>query len=456
MPRVRILLPRSLRAYWGGAGSADVVAGTVQEAIRHLGERWPGMASRIVDEQGRPRPHVHVFVNQEAVHHADLAGVALHEGDTLHILPSVAGGSTDVKKGDTVLAVGTRKGLFVLHSRDRKRWRTRGPWFEGTSVHHAIPDRRDGRTLFAAVTSDHWGPSVQRSTSWGARWQKAKAEPQFKEGSGLAVSRVWHVQPGVDGELWAGTEPAGLFRSRDGGRSWEGIEALNAHPERASWIPGGGGLCLHTILPHPTDARRLVVAASAVGVLETRDAGVTWHVRNGGIRADHLPEKVTSEDAFGSCPHKLVRDPTEPGTLYMQNHFGVYRRREDDASWKDIGRGLPSRFGFPIAAHPRERAFFTLPLAGDFNRVAPDGALAVWTLRDGARAWTPRRKGLPQSGAFVTVLREGMTTDEEDPCGVYFGTTGGELWGSRDEGASWARIAERLPPILSVEAAEAR
>lgn len=433
----------------------QVEAATVQEAVRALGERYPGLSSRIVDERGRPRQHVHLFLNKDAVHAQDLAGVALREGDTLHVLPSVAGGS-DVKKGDAVVVAGTKKGLFLLHSRDRRRWNVRGPWFEGQSVYHATLDPRDGRTVWAGVTSDHWGPTVQRTRTWGARWLRESEQPKFPEGASEAVSRIWHVAPGLDGDLWAGVEPAGLFRSRDGGKTWEGVDGLNDHRTRKVWIPGGGGLCLHTILPHPRDARRMVVAASAVGVFETRDAGLTWHVRNGGVRADHLPEKVLPEEMTGSCPHKVVRDPKDPGTLVMQNHFGMYRRREDDAKWTDIGRGLPSRFGFPLAAHPRDRTFWSVPLEADSNRVTPDGAVAVYQLAEGKRAWTPQRKGLPQEGAWLTVLREGLATDGRDPAGVYMGTTGGEVWASRDEGATWAAIAARLPPVLSLEAGVAR
>lgn len=453
---VKVLLPRSLRAYWGGDAEVAVDAETVAAAVRALGAKHPGLAARILDERGRPRTHVHLFVNQEAVHQRDLDGVRLREGDTLHVLPAVSGGASDVRKGSAVVVAGTRKGVFLLHSRDRRRWKVEGPWFEGQDVYHATLDPRDGKTVWAGVTSAHWGPTVQRTRTWGARWLRDADQPRFPEGSGAAVTRVWHVEPGVDGDLWAGVEPAGLFRSTDGGKTWQGVEGLNAHPTRPEWMPGGGGLCLHTILPHPKDPRRVVAAASAVGVLESRDAGLTWHLRNGNVRADHLPLKVMPESAPGSCPHKLVRDPLEPGTLWMQNHFGVYRRREDEDKWTDVGKGLPSRFGFPMVAHPRERTIYTVPLEADMNRVTPGGAMAVWRLRDGARSWSPLRKGLPQENAWVTVLREGMATDGKDPAGLYVGTTGGEVWASRDEGASWALAAQRLPPVLSVSAGVAQ
>jgi hypothetical protein len=226
---------------------------------------------------------------------------------------------------------------------------------------------------------------------------------------------------------------------------------------RDKWMPGGGGLCLHTILPHPKDARRMVVAASAVGILSTRDAGETWKVRNGGIRADFLPEGKTEEGQIGSCPHKLVRDATDPETLYMQNHCGVYRRREDAPAWTAIDKGLPSRFGFPMAAHPHAAGtLYTVPLVADMNRVTPGGAMAVHRTQDGGKTWERLSKGLPQKNAFHTILREGLAVDGKDPLGVYVGTTTGELYASRDEGESWTAVAEHLPPILSVSAGVAR
>lgn len=355
-----------------------------------------------------------------------------------------------IKKGDTIVLAGTRKGLFVAASKDRRKWRV-APWgFEGTEVHHAMLGP-DARTVWAGVTSGHWGPSVQRRDARKGKWA-ATGAIKFPEKGGLSVERVWHVAAGADGALYAGVEPAGLFRSEDDGATWASVSGFNDRPERASWMPGGGGLCLHTVLPHPTDARRMVVAASAVGIFGTTDGGASWRVMNGGIRADHLPEGKTAEDQLGTCPHKLVRDPAEPDTLYMQNHWGVYRRRDGDAEWTPIQTGLPGRFGFPMAAHARAKGtVFTFPLTGDFNRVAFDGKPAVYKTTDGGKRWSARRKGLPED-AWWTVLREGLAVDASDPLGVYFGTTTGQLYGSRDEGESWKPIADGLPPILSVRA----
>lgn len=361
-----------------------------------------------------------------------------------------------VAKGETVVVAGTKKGVFVAHSRDRRRWKLEGPFFEGVECYHAMLDPRDGKTLWAAPASMHWGPTIRSSRDWGARWTKPAAGPKYPEKSGLSVSRVWHLEA-VGDELWAGVEPAGLFRSLDGGRSWEGVDGFNAQEGRDKWTPGGGGLCLHTILPYPGEPKRMVACASAVGIFGTNDGGASWRLMNGGIRAGHLPGGETQEAMPGSCPHKVVRDAKDPAQLYMQNHFGVYKRRRGDAKWTDISKGLPSRFGFPMVAHPHEGGtVYTVPLEADANRVTPEGAMAVWRTKDAGKTWQRLAKGLPQQGAFHTILREGMATDGKDPAGLYVGTTTGQLYASRDEGGSWDAIATTLPPILSVQAAVAR
>lgn len=362
----------------------------------------------------------------------------------------------DVKKGDTVILASTRKGLFVFHSKDRKAWTLRGPYFEGIEVKHATLDARDGKTIWAAANSYHWGATVQRSASFGSRWKREPQQPAFPKGTADSMKAVWHVEPGINGELWAGVEPAGLFRSGDEGKSWQGIDGLNARADRAEWSPGGGGLCLHTILPHPKDDKRMVVAISAVGVLETRDKGVTWHTRNGGVRADFMPDKVTQEHQIGSCPHKVVRDPDDPDTLYMQNHCGVFKRKDSADKWTDITRGLPSRFGFPIVTHPRDSVLYTIPLESSMNRVTTGGALKVWRSPNAGKSWEALTKGLPQKNAWATILRDGMATDTHDKAGVYFGTTTGQLYASRNEGDSWSTVAEHLPPIQAVQVGIAR
>lgn len=355
-----------------------------------------------------------------------------------------------VKKGDTVVLAATKKGLFVLSSRDRRAWRTDGPYFEGLPLYHAVSD---GKRVFASVASEHWGATVRRSVSWGERWAKPKGAPQYAKSSGLSVDRVWHVAFGEEGALYAGVEPAGLFVSRDDGDSWEGVEGFNAQPRREKWMPGGGGLCLHTILPYPGDASRMVVAASAVGIFGTKDAGASWRLMNGGIRAPYMPQGKTEEGQAGTCPHKLVRDARDADLLYMQNHFGVYKRRRGADKWTPIMGGLPSRFGFPMVSHPHEGGtVYTVPLEADTNRVTPEGAMAVYRTQDAGRSWTRLAKGLPQKSAYHTVLREGLATDGHDRAGIYCGTTTGELYASRDDGDTWSTLATSLPPILSVTA----
>ncbi len=360
---------------------------------------------------------------------------------------------TDVKKGDTVLSVGTRKGLFVLHSRDRKRWRMRGPSFEGLTTMHAILDARDGRSLWVGVNTGHWGPTVQRSTDFGESWDRGKEGPHYDEGSDLSVERIWHVEPGLENELWAGVEPAGLFRSDDEGQTWTSVRGLNDRPDRKDWQPGGGGLCLHTIVPYPGDPKRMLVGISAVGALGTNDGGDSWRVLNGDIKGEYIPGGTLKEDELGSCVHKMVRDSADPAVVYQQNHGGVFRRARGDPGWTVIEDGLSAPFGFPMAAHPHKaRTVYVVPLAGDFNRVTPAGKLAVYRTSDGGDHWDRLDDGLPQERAYMTVLREGLSTDTNDPVGVYLGTKTGQLYYSRNDGDSWELLRDHLPPIVSVEA----
>ena len=358
-------------------------------------------------------------------------------------------------KGSVCLMVGTRKGAFVFVSdRGRKRWKGSGPHFKGNEVHHMAYDPRSG-TMFAALSSGHWGPTIAEGKSMGKDWKVSKSPPRFPKGSGLSVARVWQIRPGTGDEpgvIYAGVEPACLFRSDDGGKNWKVNEALLKHKTRKKWQPGAGGLCLHTILPHPSDPERMHIGISAVGTLFTGDGGRSWAFQNKNVLADFLPEKYPE---YGQCVHKLASNPSRPDVIFQQNHCGVYRSDDGGADWKDIRNNLPSRFGFPMAADANEpERAYVAPMEGDFSRIPPDGHFAVWGTDNAGKEWFKLDSGLPAKSYFL-VLRDGMTTDQEDPCGVYFGTTTGQLYGSGDQGDHWGMIAETLPPILSVSVSRA-
>jgi len=358
----------------------------------------------------------------------------------------------DVKKGETVVLVGTRKGLFLFHSRDRKRWHTRGPYFEGETIRHAVLDPRNGKTIYAGVTSEHWGPVVMHSKNFGGKWVHGEEGPRFSKESGISVTRIWQIQHGADDDLYVGVEPAGLFRSDDRGETWRSVDGLNYRSDRKDWQPGGGGLCLHSILPYSGDPKRMLVAISASGVFGTNDGGTTWRSMNGGVRK-YSEDAVFVDNVAESCPHKLVRDTKDPSIVYMQNHTGVYRRKRGDAAWTAIEKGLSSTFGFPMAAHPHKaETLYAVPLEGDFNRVTPGGAMAVYRTTNSGQRWARLHRGLPQKNAWFTVLRDAMRTDDADPVGVYVGTTTGQLYYSRNEGDSWQLLADHLPQVQSVEA----
>ncbi len=360
------------------------------------------------------------------------------------------------RKGDTIVIAGTRKGLFLFTSTDRRTWRSSGPSHPGDTVRHAILDPRDGKTLYAAISSEHWGAVVARSTDFGATWKIPDEGPRFSKESGLSVTRIWQLRVGVDGDLFAGTEPAGLFRSKDGGEHWASVDALNYYPGRNEWPPGGGGLCLHTIVPHPKDEKRMLIGISSAGIFGTSDGGASWRNMDAGIRA--FTPGATCEETSTTCVHKMARDGKDPGIIYQQNHIGVYRRAQTDSAWTKIEKGLPlnktqnAPFGFPMVAHPWDSGTaFVAPLEGDWNRVMPGGAMAIYRTTNGGKGWTKITKGLPQKDAWFTVLRDGMRADTNDPAGIYVGTTTGQIFSSRDDGDSWKLIADHLPQVQAIE-----
>jgi hypothetical protein len=354
----------------------------------------------------------------------------------------------------TLLLIGTKKGLFLFTSDDRRAWKMRGPFITGKEINHAVFDARTKR-IFAAANDAWFGCEIMRSDDLGENWQGADQNPAFVESSGLKLDRIWHIEPGLRSEpnvLYAGVAPAALFRSEDGGTTWRELSSLTAHPTRSSWQPGAGGLCLHSIVVNEKEPDRLFVAISAVGVFRSDDRGTTWQPANRGTRAEFIPGDNKYPE-FGQCVHKLLRAAGD-GLLFQQNHCGVYRSENAGESWIEITKGLPSDFGFPLALHPRDaKTLFVLPLKGAEFRCPPENKLRVFRSRDAGATWQTLSKGLPQGDAFTGVYREGMANDVENPAGIYFGTNTGKLFGSADEGDSWQLVADNLPPIYSVAAA---
>ena len=352
----------------------------------------------------------------------------------------------------TELMVGTRKGLFVLEGEPGGEFDVRARAFAGETVEYALRDRRSGRAL-AAVTSSFYGPKIFYADDPAGEWEQAGGVA-LPEGGADALERIWTIVPGeADGTLYAGGDPGVLFESRDGGASWELNRALWEHPTRPKWQPGGGGLCLHSIATWPGEPGRLAAAVSAAGVWLTDDGGASWRRGNEGLVARYAPED-TPPDEVGLCVHRLHRARERPERLFMQFHGGVYRSDDAGETWIDIAQGLPSDFGFPLALDPADPdSAYLIPLTADTDRVTPEGRVRVYETRDAGASWTPRGDGLPQEHAYLTVLREAFDwSGEGEALELYFGATSGEVFGSRDAGASWSSVVRRLPPVLSVAA----
>ena len=367
----------------------------------------------------------------------------------------------------TALLVGTRKGLFILSSDDgRTTWSVSEPHFLGHVIQHAMVDPRDGGRMLVAANTGHLGPTVMRSDDLGATWAEASKPPAFRTGErlGRSVDKVFWLTPGhasEPGAWYAGGVPQGLFRSDDGGDTWEPVDGWNDHPDWEKWAeyPYQGtpdGAMLHSVNVDPRDPAHLYIGLSGGGIFESTDGGTDWRPLNQGVEADFLPEP---DAEYGHDPHCLRVHPAQPDRLYHQNHCGIYRLDRPGDKWERIGRNMPADvgdIGFPIELHPRDPdTAWVFPMDGSdvWPRTSPGGRPAVFVTRDAGESWTRQDAGLPERG-WLTVKRQAMTTDAADPVGVYFGTTCGEVWASADEGASWQLLASHLPEIYSVEVAQ--
>jgi photosystem II stability/assembly factor-like uncharacterized protein len=359
--------------------------------------------------------------------------------------------------------VGTRKGAFVLTA-DGKReaWAVAGPFFPGWEVYHVTGSPADPNRLFASQSSGWFGQIVQRSDDGGATWAPVgnhfaydgiPGTHQWYDGTPhpWEFARVWHLEPSlVDPDtVYAGVEDAALFRSVDGGTTWSELSGLRGHGSGPSWQPGAGGLCLHTIVLDPRDPQRMFVAISAAGAFRTDDGGATWRPINRGLRSNAIPD----EDAeVGHCVHRLAMHPARPDVLFMQKHWDVMRTDDAGESWHEISGNLPTDFGFAIDVHAHEPdTVYVVPIKSDQEHFPLEGRLQVYRSRSGGNEWEALTTGLPQRDCYVNVLRDAMAVDGLDPCGVYFGTTGGQVYASNDAGDGWTAIVRDLPAVLSVE-----
>lgn len=393
----------------------------------------------------------------EALQSASIAGREQH--DSQPALRTIYFRGIDhlpVKNGDVLLLAGTNKGLFIFRSsRERSRWQMAGPYFPGRGIASIAYDNREGRHRIWISSSNYWGTYIHSSDDFGKVWTNpVEANLKFPADSGAALKGIWQICLGRAGEpdvLYCGVEPAALFESRDAGESWSLVHGLFDHPHRPRWVPGNGGLNLHTILPDPAHPGRMLVAISAAGNYRTDDGGQSWQAKNRGIRVVYAPEKYPE---FGQCVHKVVMHPSRPERMFLQNHWGLYRSDDAGDSWRDIAHGVPSDFGFAMLMHPHDPdCVYIMPVESDEFRCTPDGKLRVYRTRNSGGSWEPLARGLPQKGAYETILRDALAADALDPAGIYFGTRSGKLYHSRDAGKSWQEMANALPQIFCLRVA---
>ena len=380
--------------------------------------------------------------------------------------------------------VGTRKGAFILTSDGkRQNWEMSGPDFAGWEIFHMKGSPADPNRIYASQSSGWFGQVIQRSSDGGKTWEApgggvtmtpqgmpkgesnkfvydasaATGKPltthQWYDGTQHAweFKRVWHLEPSLHDPdtVYAGVEDAALFRSTDGAKTWHELAGLRGHGTGPQWQPGAGGMCLHTILLDPSNPKRIYIAISAAGAFRTDDGGKTWKPINRGLKSPYLPDPNAE---VGFCVHHLAFHPSRPDVVFMQLHGGVLRTDNAGDLWQDVGKGLPNDFGFPIDVHAHEpETVYVIPIHPEGGRVPPEGKLRVYRSRTGGKDWEPLTKGLPQSHCYVNVLRDAMAVDSLDKCGVYFGTTLGQVYASADAGDSWTAIAQNLPSVMSVE-----
>jgi len=383
------------------------------------------------------------------------SGARVHPRRPRH---AIGGAMTTVR-----LLVGTHKGAFILTSDERReRWNVDGPQFTGWDVYHVKGSSVDPNRVYASQSRGWFGQVVQRSDDGGKSWEPAGNEFKYEGAINTHkwydnsdhpydFTRVWHLEPSLtDADtVYAGVEDAALFKSTDAGKSWEELDALRHHPTAPSWAPGAGGLCLHTIIQDPKNPDRLVTAISSAGAFRTDDGGKTWAPINKGLRSNYIPD----EDAeVGHCVHHIAMHPSRPNVLFMQKHWDVMRSDNGGDSWTEVSGNLPTDFGFVIDVHAHEpETIYVVPIKSDSDHFVPDGKLRVYRSRSGGNEWEALTKGLPQKDCYVNVLRDAMTVDNLESCGVYFGTTAGEVYASNDAGDSWKPIVQNLPAVLSVE-----
>jgi BNR/Asp-box repeat len=359
--------------------------------------------------------------------------------------------------------VGTRKGAFILTSDGkREQWEIAGPHFGGWEIYHLAGSPADPDRLYASQSTGWFGQLIQRSDDGGKTWSPVGNDFSYQGEPGshlwydgtprpFEFKRIWHLEPSRSDPdtVYAGGEDAAFFRSDDGGQSWEELPGLRTHPSAQSWQPGAGGMCLHTIMLDPAESGRIFTAISAAGVFRSDDGGKSWRPANRGLRSGGIPD----EDAeVGHCVHRLARHPSRPDVLFMQKHWDVMRSDDAGESWQEISGDLPTDFGFVIDVHAHQPdTVYVVPITSDSLHYPPDGKLRVYRSKSGGSEWEPLTSGLPQRDCYVNVLRDAMAVDTLDDCGVYFGTTGGQVYASPDGGDHWAPITRDLPAVLSVE-----